>query len=178
MLKIVNLSLISGKQVIRSFDFSRNMTFIKMGNSKGKTSLFSLIDYLLGSSSTKLSSETFQKIERAELYTNHGIFVRSISDKSFFGYKLRQDDGVQVVSEGYYMSQIENACLEGETIDRDSVRALADENITYRTYSMHMCLLGCFSGLKWLSGLVSCWKGFVLIYSCSAVSILERVMIV
>lgn len=136
MLKIASLSLISNQQVIRSFDFSRNISFIKMGNSKGKTSLFILIDYLLGSSSTTLTSRTFQKIESAELHTNHGIFVRNLSDKYFFGYKLRQDDGLQVVSEGYYKTQIENACLEGETSDRDSVRALADENITYRTYTL------------------------------------------
>lgn len=136
MLKITKLSLISNQQVIRSFDFSNNINFVKMGNSKGKTSLFTLIDYLLGSSSITLSSETFQKIESAELHTNHGIFVRSIFNKNFFGFKLRQNDGLQVVSEDYYKSQIENACLDGVSSERDSVRALADENISYRTYTL------------------------------------------
>lgn len=136
MLKITRLSLISNQQVIRSFDFSNNINFVKMGNSKGKTSLFTLIDYLLGSSSITLSSETFQKIESAELHTNHGIFVRSVFNKNYFGFKLRQNDGLQVVSEDYYRSQIENACLDGISSERDSVRALADENISYRTYTL------------------------------------------
>ena len=136
MLKIIKLSLISKQQAVRLFDFSNNINFIKMGNSKGKTSLFTLIDYLLGSSSITLSQQTFHEIDSAELYTNHGIFIRSIIDKNYFGFKLRQNDGLQVVSEDYYKNQIENACLDGVFSERDSVRALADENISFRTYTM------------------------------------------
>ncbi len=136
MLKIIKLSLISNKQIVRTFDFSKPISFIKMGNSKGKTSLFSLIDYLLGSSTIIISSETFKKIDYAELHTNHGIFGRKLFEKNYFTYRLRNEDGSQVVSEDYYKGQIENACLNGDTSERDSVRDLADENVTFRTYTL------------------------------------------
>lgn len=136
MLKIIKLSLFSDDKEIQAFDFSKDICFIKMGNSKGKTSLFLLIDYLLGPSSIFLSSKTFYKIDYAELHTNHGIFVRKIFDKNYFGFKLRSNDGMQVVSEDYYKTLIENSCLDGDYSERDSVRLLADENITYRTYTL------------------------------------------
>lgn len=136
MLRITKLTLFSNHIIVNSFDFSNQVNFIRMGNSKGKSSLFSLVDYLLGSSTITLSEETFKNIDYVELQTNHGIFGRKTFDKNHFTYRLRAEDGKQTVGEDYYKSQIENACLDGDSSERDSVRELADENVTYRTYTL------------------------------------------